>query len=236
MRTIRHTNIVQCLGTSRDPESRLPVLLMELMDESLTRFLERPQDPPALPFHVQVNIAHDVAQALAYLHLNNIIHRDLSRNNVLLVGSSRAKVTDFDMSKLLGNDPRLTPTLSPGTMVYMSPEALGEPPAYTRKLDIFSSGVLHVQLITRKFPDPGPRMTTVLVGEDSCFVVSQVHVEVERRKAHIDLIDPAHPLLKIALDCLKDKEGQRPTAEQLCSRLAALKESPRYRDGLQPAQ
>ena len=148
-------------------------------------------------------------------------------------------MTDFDMSKLLGNNPHLTPTFSPGTMVYMSPEALGEPPAYTRKLDIFSSGVLHVQLITHKFPDPGPRMTTVQVGEDSCFAVSQVHVEVaevERRMSHIDLIDPTHPLLKIALDCLKDKEGQRPTAEQLCSRLAALKETPLYRDSLQPAQ
>ena len=235
---IRHPNIIQFLGTSRDPESRLPVLLMELMDESLTSFLERPQDPPPLPFHIQVNIAHDVAQALAYLHLNEILHRDLSSNNVLLVGNSRAKVTDFGMSKLLGNDPRLTPTFCPGTMVYMSPEALGEPPAYTRKLDIFSSGVLHVQLITRKFPDPGPRMKTVQV-EDSRFEDSEVHVkvsEVERRKAHIDLIDPAHPLLRIALDCLKDKEGQRPTAEQLCSRLAALKESPRYRDSLQPAQ
>ena len=53
---------------------------------------------------------------------------------------------------------------------------------------------------------------------------------------HIDFNDPAHPLLRIALDCLKDKEGQRPTAEQLCSRLAALKESPRYRDSLQPAK
>ena len=82
-------------------------------------------------------------------------------------------------------------------------------------------------------------MMAVQIGNDPRFSVSQVHVqvaEVERRKAHIDLIDPAHPLLRIALDCLKDKEGQRPTAEQLCSRLAALKESPRYRDSLQPAQ
>ena len=236
---IRHPNIIQFLGTSRDPESRLPVLLMELMDESLTSFLERPQDPPPLPFHIQVNIAHDVAQALAYLHLNEILHRDLSSNNVLLVGSSQAKVTDFGMSKLLGNDPRLTPTFCPGTMVYMSPEALGEPPAYTRKLDIFSSGVLHVQIITRKFPDPGPRQKAIQMGSDSPFGETTVHLnvsEAERRKAHVDLIDPAHPLLRIALDCLKDKEGQRPTAEQLCSRLAALKESPRFRDSLQPAQ
>ena len=77
------------------------------------------------------------------------------------------------------------------------------------------------------------------MGSDSPFGETTVHLnvsEAERRKAHIDLIDPAHPLLRIALDCLKDKEGQRPTAEQLCSRLAPLKESPRYRDSLQPAQ
>ena len=37
---IKHPHIVQYLGTYHDPESRLPVLLMELMDESLTRFLE----------------------------------------------------------------------------------------------------------------------------------------------------------------------------------------------------
>ena len=220
------------------PGCRLPVLLMEVMDESLTSFLEGPQDPPPLPFHIQVNIAHDVAQALAYLHLNEILHRDLSSNNVLLVGSSRAKVTDFGMAKLLGNDPRLTPTFCPGTMVYMSPEALGEPPAYSKKLDIFSCGVLYIQLITRKFPDPGPRMKTVQVGDDSRFEESEVHVkvsEVERRRVHIDLIDPPHPLLRIALDCLKDK-GDRPTAKQLCSRLAACKKSPHYHDSLQPAQ
>ena len=234
-----HPNVIQYLGTSRDPESGLPVLLMELMDESLTSFLEQPQDPPPLPFHIQVNIAHDVAQALAYLHFNNVLHRDLSSNNVLLIGSSRAKVTDFGMAKLLGNDPRLTPTFCPGTMVYMSPEALQQPPAYTRKLDIFSCGVLYMQLITRKFPDPGPRMKSVQVGSDSPFGDTTVHLsvpEVERRRAHIKLVDPKHPLLRIALDCLKDKEGQRPTAEQLCSRLAALKETPRYRDSLQPAQ
>ena len=141
------------------------------------------------------------------------------------------------MSKMLGNDPRLTPTLCPGTMVYMSPEALGEPPAYTSKLDIFSSGVLHVQLITRKFPDPGPRQKAIRMGGNSPFGETTVHLnvsEAERRKAHIDLIEPAHPLLRIALDCLKDEEGQRPTAEQLCSRFAALKESPRYRDSLKP--
>ena len=43
--TIKHPNIDQYLGTTSDPQSQRPVLLMELMDESLTRFLEKLTDP-----------------------------------------------------------------------------------------------------------------------------------------------------------------------------------------------
>ena len=209
---------------------------MELMDESLTSFLERPADPPPLPLHVQMDIGHDVAQALSHLHHHEVLHRDLSSNNVLLIGSRRAKVTDFGMAKLLGSDPHLTPTYCPGTNAYMSPEALADPPAYTRKLDVFSCGVLFVQLITRKWPNPGPRTYTVQLSNDPRFPSGRALVEVpelERRKEHLDLISPTHPLLEVALDCLKDKEGQRLTAEQLCSCLIALKESAAYRDSLQ---
>ena len=84
LRMIKHPNIVQFLGTVRGPRSQRLALLMELMDESLTRFLERSTGP--LPYHTQLNICHDVTLALAYLHSNDIIHRDLSSNNVLLIG------------------------------------------------------------------------------------------------------------------------------------------------------
>ena len=233
---LRHPNVIQYLGSCADPETGLPILFMELMDESLTSFLERPADPPPLPLHVQVDIGHDVAQALSHLHHHEVLHRDLSSNNVLLIGSRRAKVTDFGMAKLLGSDPHLTPTYCPGTNAYMSPEALADPPAYTSKLDVFSCGVLFVQLVTRKWPNPGPRTYTVQVSNDPRFPSGRVLVEVpelERRKEHLDLISPTHPLLEVALDCLKDKEDQRPTAERLCSRLFALKESAAYRGSLQ---
>ena len=233
---LRHPNVIQYLGSCPDPESGLPVLFMELMDDSLTGFLERPgATAPPLPLHVQVNIGHDVAQALCHLHRHEVLHRDLSSNNVLLIGQRRAKVTDFGMAKLLGEDPRLTPTYCPGTNGYMSPEALAEPPSYTTKLDIFSCGVLFVQLITRKFPNPGPRTYTLQIN-DPRVPSGRVLVEVpelERRKEHLDLISPTHPLLMVALDCLKDKEDPRPTAEQLCSRLIGLKESRAYQDSLQ---
>ena len=232
---IRHPHVVQYLGVARDPESGLLVLLMELMDESLTRFLERSNEP--LPYHLQVNLCHDVALALAFLHLNGIIHRDLSSNNVLLIAGSKAKVTDFGMSKLSQMHPRMTPlTQCPGTAVYMAPEALRNPPLYSEKLDIFSTGVIAVQIMTRNFPDPGPAMTA---HEDPRFPTGTILVptpEVERRKDDINLIYAAHPLLLVALDCLKDRDKERLSAPQLCYRLAALKEMPQYTESNQQEQ
>ena len=233
---IRHPHIVQYLGLSRDPETRLPVLLMELMDKSLTQFLERSQEP--LPYHTQVDLCHDIALALAYLHSNDIIHRDLSSNNVLLIAGSRAKVTDFGMAKVfdMSHSTMTHLTMCPGTLAYMSPEALDDPPVYTKKLDMFSFGVLDIQIITRQFPDPGPRMKKIQDPHDPKRRLHEVVPETERRKLHIDLIDPTHPLLSIAIDCLSYNEEDRPSAQDLCHRLATLKEAPQYGDSVQQAR
>ena len=228
LKAIKHPNIVQFLDSFRDPRSRRLVLLMELMDESLTRFLERSTGP--LPYHTQLNICHDVALALAYLHSNNIIHRDLSSNNVLLIGEgSRAKVTDFGMSKFEGINPRMTPlTMCPGTTAYMPPEALVTPPRYSNKLDCFSHGVLTIQIVIRQFPNPGDVTVTI---QDARYPTGRVVVfvpESERRKKDIDLVDPNHPLLPLALHCLKDDDAERPSADELCGRLATLKGEQMY--------
>ena len=226
---IRHSNIVQYLGSFQDPDTRLPVLLMELMDKSLTQFLEQSQEP--LPYHTQVDLCYDIALALAYLHSNGIIHRDLSSNNVLLIGAgNKAKITDFGMAKLFEvNHSTMTPmTMCPGTQVYMSPEALDDPPVYTKKLDSFSLGVLDIQIITRQFPDPGPRVKKIKDPRDPKRRLHEAVLETERRKSHIDLIDPTHPLLPIAIDCLSYHEEDRPLAQELCHHLAALKEAPLY--------
>ncbi len=89
-------------------------------------------------------------------------------NNVLLIVGSRAKVTDFGMSKFtdINITGRLaTMTTCPGTPAFMSPEALNKPPVYTDKLDNFSFGVLIVQITTRQFPKPTDRFVNVQIPD-----------------------------------------------------------------------
>ena len=231
----RHPNVVQYLATYRDPETRLPVLLMELCDESLCRFLER--SPGPMPYHIELNISHDITLALVYLHSNGLIHRDLTANNVLMIAGVRAKVTDFGMSKLASVNPRVTPmTLCPGNLQYMSPEALEEPPSYTEKLDIFSFGVLLVQIMTRQFPDAGPRFQVVNDPRYPDGVVRITVSEMQRRSAHLKLISDTHPLKAMALNCLKGKERERPSAQQLSNSLSELKGAPQYAESKQQSQ
>ena len=207
----RHPNIVQYLGTARCPErSKLPILMMELVNENLTTMLENAKHP--LPFYLEVDICHDIALAIAYLHSNDIIHRDLSSNNVLITAGKRAKVTDFGMSRLVkkSDSPPIL-TQCPGTMVYMPPEALKEPPDYTERLDCFSAGVLMIQVCSRQTPTRGERQT------------------------HERMIRKMHPLLPIAKICLSDNQYERPLAEDLCQRLAILQDGAEYKLSLLPS-
>ena len=230
---IRHPNIVQYLGVAEDPQTGPPILLMELMDDSLTHFLELSET--RLPYHVQVNINCDISQALTFLHSNQVLHRDLSSNNVLLIGAGvRAKVTDFGMSKLTSVNPRMTSlTKCPGTAAYMSPEALLDPPVYTGKLDCFQAGVLMVQIITRKFPDPIDAQQRVRDDRSATGWAILPVPEANRRHNHLSLIPNTHPILPIAMDCLKDKDTNRPSAQEICCHLLALKETPEYRQSLE---
>ena len=223
--TIRHPNIVQYLGIYHDPDTGLPALLMELLDDNLTHFLERSTQP--IPYHIQVNICYDIALALSFLHSNDIIHRDLSSNNVLLIGNVRAKVTDFGMARLGDQNPRashLTFTMCPGTDVFMPPEAVREKPVYTEKIDCFSFGVITLQIITQKFPEPGNRRQEIQLNNPDlpCGTYERIVPETERRQNHISKVDSNHSLLQIILNCLKDKDNERPTAQELCDRLETI--------------
>ena len=159
-----------------------------------------------------MNISHDIALAVAHLHRNGILHRDLSSNNILLSVSHQAKVTDFGMSRIADLEPSMSQSLR--KLGYMSPEALCPHPRYSEKVDIFSVGVLLLQIATRN-PNPAysARISTMT---DPNVLNPKVKSEFESRKADIDKVPLSHGLLPVILECLKDTSEERPAAPQLC--------------------
>ena len=134
------------------------------------------------------------------------------------------------MSKLATVNPRMTvlSSLYPGNALYMSPEALDASKSYTAKLDVFSFGVIVIQILTRQFPNPtdrfhkNPKSEEDKENEDDR-EVREVVSEMERCEAHLKLIPDTHPLKHFALQCLKKRERQHPSAQELCEELSELK-------------
>jgi hypothetical protein len=120
----------------------------------------------------------------------------------------------------------------------MPPEAVQDKPVYTEKIDCFSFGVIVVQMLTRQFPKPDDRMQRVEMNHPALprGTLMVCVPEVDRRQNHISQIDPNNTLLPIALDCLKDKDVERPSAQQLCERVAALKAIDVYAESVRAVQ
>ena len=229
---MKHPNIVQYLGYYNDhSDNNKTYLLMELMDESLDNYLEKLEGP--VPFHKALDFTHDIAMGLDYLHYNGIMHCDLSAKNVLLLSGSRAKISDFGQSVLVSAETgyRVRGNQAPGTVYYMPPEALNEDrPEFGSQIDVFSLGVLMIQIMTRQWPDPSESTTTIKGdGPGSPDIVLPVK-ELVRRGSHLSMINHRHPLYQLAIFCIKDDENERPTVMEVCNRLSEFKEiEPEYK-------
>ena len=124
---LRHHNVIQFLGVYYPTgvgganRMQLPVMVMEMMADSLTSFVEKHEN---IPVHIKYSIVHDVSLGLCYLHNHDlpIVHRDLSPNNVLLTTHHVAKISDLGVAKVIKADSRKTMTKAPGTVDFMPPE------------------------------------------------------------------------------------------------------------------
>ena len=144
---IRHPNLLQFIGATTVGN---PMILTELMPTSLRKELEK---SPMTRTQV-ITIARDVASALNYLHLwkpDPILHRDVSSANVLLEPSSssrwKGKLSDYGSANVLHQ----VRTAAPGSPAYAAPEAQS-PNLHSPKMDVYSFGVLFVEMITRRLP------------------------------------------------------------------------------------
>lgn len=184
---LRHPNIVQFLGICFLPSSRLPMLVMELIEYNLHGLLE---SHPNIPLSIKHSVVDDVAQGLHYLHsqMPSIAHRNLTAVNILLNGSLTSKIADFGEA-LIFDDPDRALTPLPGSLVYMPPEAfaLGDTVEYNTKLDIFSFGIVILFTVTNMFP------ADILPATYSDEMeVLHSRSELERRSRYIEVAERVH--------------------------------------------
>ena len=147
LRQLNHPNIVQILDTVEDGDRHY--LIMEYVGGGSLRTQLDKHGP--LPVEQILNIALDLADALARAHRMNIIHRDIKPDNVLLTDDGEPRLTDFGVAHL-GDRTRLTQTGSViGTYAYLSPEACNGLPLDERA-DIWSFGVMLYETLTGQPP------------------------------------------------------------------------------------
>ena len=232
--SIRHPNIVNFLGVYYEPgpsspRSSLPIMVMELMDTSLAKFVEN--NKSKISFGTKVSILHDVSLGLTFLHNRKppILHRDLSPNNVMLTNPllvlpnhTVAKIGDLGVAKVVRADSRQTKsklTTTPGTLHFMPPEAQVDNPAYGTPIDVFSFGGIVLHVLSEEWPAP-----SAIKQKDPHTKKMITLTEVERRLPYLDkMTGKADGLRKMVEQCLDDDPDERPPIQEVSTIIEPLK-------------
>ncbi|XWS47043.1 hypothetical protein CRYUN_Cryun14cG0119400 [Craigia yunnanensis] len=225
---LRHRNIVRLLGFLHNDTSMM--IVYEFMQNgSLGEALHGKQAGRLLVDWVsRYNIALGVAQGLAYLHHDchpPVIHRDIKSNNILLDANLEARIADFGLARMMVRKNE-TVSMVAGSYGYIAPE-YGYTLKVDEKIDIYSFGVVLLELLTGKRPlDPE-------LGE-SVDIVEWIRRKVGDNKALEEALDPnlgncKHIqeemllVVRIALLCTAKQPKDRPSMRDVITMLGEAK-------------
>ena len=206
-----HPHVVDFRGAFFDETTDEPLLVMERMRENLREFLERKRNDLSQQKQLEVCLA--IARGLRFLHTHtpSIVYRDLTDKNVMLGKDGLVKIGDLGQSRLKANNAEYFSTAQPGAIPFMPPEAMQEQSHYNEKLDIFSLGVLMLEVATQQ----PPRVRLVGIGRDK---------EIVRRREDLSKLEEGHPLKPLILSCLEDDPKQRPDIVTVHTQLLSIVE------------
>jgi len=202
---LQHPHIVPLL-TAGSHGDLLYYVMPFIEGQSLRAKLAREGE---LPIGEVARILRDVADALAYAHKQDVVHRDIKPDNVLLA-DGHALVTDFGIAKAVSDSTGGTSLTSMGvalgTPAYMSPEQAAANPHVDHRADIYSLGALAYEMLCGRPPFDGSNPQAVLAAH-----VTQAPEACTTHRASV----PA-ALNELVMRCLAKLPADRfQTAEEL---------------------
>jgi serine/threonine-protein kinase len=200
---LSHPNIVP-IYTVEERDNLVYFVMAYIKGDNLGQRLQ--QHGPMPPVEVR-RILREVADALAYAHHRNVIHRDIKPDNIIIdEETGRAMVTDFGIARALtdSGDSRLTATgMAIGTPAYMSPEQSAGDHAIDGRSDLYSLGVVGYQMLCGQPPFVANNTPSMLVKH-----LSEKPVPVDERWP-----DLPPDLSRAVMMCLeKDPNDRFPSA------------------------
>ncbi|KAJ0567733.1 putative protein kinase RLK-Pelle-LRR-VIII-1 family [Helianthus annuus] len=175
----------------------------------------------------RLEIALGSAKGLTYLHeLANppIIHRDIKSNNILLDDHMNAKVADFGLSKLLGDESKgYVSTQVKGTLGYMDPEYYMTQ-QLTEKSDVYSFGIVLLELLTARSPIYKGKYIVREVKEamGKAGDPNGIYTILDRSLGSLQTLGGLTKFTSLAMSCVQDSGPDRPKMAEVVRELESI--------------
>ncbi len=152
------TNIVNVLDVGHEDEGNIDYFVMEYVSgKTLKDFIVF---NGKLNYTTAIEIAIQIAKALDCAHRNNIIHRDIKPQNILVTENGDVKVTDFGIAKSSTASTITNTTTIMGSAHYLSPEQ-AKGTFIDGRSDIYSLGIVLYEMLTGRLPFDGESPVTI---------------------------------------------------------------------------
>ncbi|WVZ50635.1 hypothetical protein U9M48_001873 [Paspalum notatum var. saurae] len=223
---INHKNIVKLLGCCL--EVQVPMLVYEFIPNGTLFQLIHGNRGRQISLATRVEIAHQSAEALAYLHSwasPPIIHGDVKTSNILIDRDCTAKLSDFGASILAPTDESQFVTLVQGTCGYLDPEYM-QTCQLTDKSDVYSFGVVLLELLTRKMPFnlDGPEdeksLATRFISLTKEGKLEEILDDQLKNDNDMGFLEET---AELAMQCLEISGANRPSMRDISERLDRLR-------------